>query len=115
VSRAIDTCRSDFDASQFSRNSNASRWSDLAMTNPDRTELFSALADLSRRYPHWRIGQLLANVAGWADAEIWDAEDDQLLAAIRAHLGSSTFSKASPATPNLEISPTVPDVIVPKG
>ena len=36
------------------------------MTDPDRAELFAALAELSRRYPHWRVGQLVANVAGWA-------------------------------------------------
>ena len=51
------------------------------MTDHDRGELFTALAELARRYPHWRIGQLVANVAGWADAEVWDAEDLQLLSA----------------------------------
>ena len=49
----------------------------------NRAELFAALAKLSRRYPHWRIGQLVANAAGWADAEVWDAEDGELLAAVR--------------------------------
>jgi hypothetical protein len=58
------------------------------MTEHDREELFMALAELGRRYPHWRVGQLVANVAGWADAEVWDAEDAQLLAAVRAHLGT---------------------------
>jgi hypothetical protein len=62
------------------------------MTDADRTELFAALAALARRYPHWRVGQLIANVAGWADAEVWDAEDGQLLAAARAHLGESAGS-----------------------
>lgn len=57
------------------------------MTDFDRGELFAALSELARRYPHWRVGQLVANVAGWADAEVWDAEDTQLLAAARAHLG----------------------------
>lgn len=51
-----------------------------------RTDLLKAIADLCERYPHWRFGQLVANVAGWTDAEIWDAEDDQLLAAAKAHL-----------------------------
>ena len=32
------------------------------------------------------VGQLVANVAGWADADVWDAEDDALLAAARSHL-----------------------------
>ena len=30
-------------------------------------------------YPDWRLGRLVANVAGWADQEIWDIEDEQLL------------------------------------
>ena len=59
------------------------------MTEPERMELFTALAELSRRYPHWRIGQLVANVAGWADADIWDAEDANLLAAMQDHLTNS--------------------------
>jgi hypothetical protein len=58
------------------------------MTDPQRGEVFAALAELARRYPHWRVGQLVANVAGWADAEIWDVEDEQLLAAARAHLAT---------------------------
>ena len=52
----------------------------------DRSELFAALAELSRKYPHWRFGQLVANVAGWADVDAWDVEDEQLLAAAAAHL-----------------------------
>ncbi len=59
------------------------------MIGNERSEVFAALAELARRYPHWRIGQLVANVAGWADAEIWDADDAELLAAAREHLGMS--------------------------
>lgn len=55
----------------------------------DRSELFAALAELCRKYPHWRFGQLVANVAGWADVEAWDVEDEQLLAAVSAHLEAS--------------------------
>jgi len=58
------------------------------MTESDRGELFMKLADLSRQYPHWRIGQLIANVAGWTDADVWDVEDDQLIAAAEAHLSA---------------------------
>ena len=56
------------------------------MKNDQDTILIEALAELKRRYPHWRLGQLVANVAGWADKEIWDVEDDQLLEAALAHL-----------------------------
>ena len=64
------------------------------MTDAARAELFAALAELARRYPHWRVGQLVANVAGWADAEVWDAEDKQLLDAARAHLGEAAEAEA---------------------
>jgi hypothetical protein len=56
-----------------------------AMNEPC-TELLEAIAALHRRYPDWRLGQLIANVAGWADQEIWDVEDEQLLAAAQLHL-----------------------------
>jgi len=59
------------------------------MNHPERGESFAVLIELARRYPHWRVGQLIANVAGWADADIWDAEDGQLLSAVRIHLGES--------------------------
>ena len=59
------------------------------MSDSERTDVFAALVELSRRYPHWRVGQLVANVAGWADSDIWDAEDGPLLAAARSHLESA--------------------------
>jgi hypothetical protein len=75
------------------------------MTEQDREELFVALAELGRRYPHWRVGQLVANVAGWADTEVWDAEDVQLLAAARAHLGAEV-------RPNQALHLTPPSIAV---
>ena len=65
------------------------------MTDLERGELFSVLSELSGRYPHWRVGQLVANVAGWADAEVWDLEDGQLLSAARAHLAMSSEIRSS--------------------
>jgi hypothetical protein len=56
------------------------------MTAENRAALHQALSDLWNRYPDWRFGQLVSNVAGWADADIWDVEDDPLLAALRSHL-----------------------------
>ena len=56
----------------------------------DRSELFAALAELCAKYPHWRFGQLVANVSDWADVEVWDVEDDQLLTAALSHLGTQT-------------------------
>ena len=64
------------------------------MNNQERSELLATVSDLCERYPHWRLGQLIANVAGWADQEIWDAEDHQLLAAARSHLSQLTPREA---------------------
>jgi hypothetical protein len=69
------------------------------MTENKRTEVFAALAELARRYPHWRLGQLVANVAGWADTEVWDVEDEQLLAAARAHLESLSGQNGGKPSP----------------
>jgi hypothetical protein len=52
----------------------------------DRAALFESLAELCRRYPDWRFGQLVSNVSGWADVDLWDVEDEQLLDAARSHL-----------------------------
>lgn len=60
------------------------------MNTEPRAELVAAIAALCQRYPQWRFGQLVANVAGWADQEIWDVEDEQLLQAARLHLEQST-------------------------
>ena len=55
-------------------------------TGQDRTDLLAAVAELCRKYPDWRLGQLIANIAGWTDQDVWDVEDAQLLEAARAHL-----------------------------
>jgi hypothetical protein len=56
------------------------------MSQEQGQALMAAITELQRRYPNWRLGQLIANIAGWADQEVWDVEDDQLLAAARSHL-----------------------------
>ena len=63
--------------------------------NKERVDLLAALAELSQRYPDWRLGQLVANVAGWADQEIWDVEDEQLLEALQLHLRQFAASAAT--------------------
>jgi hypothetical protein len=65
------------------------------MNTEQRTELLAAVAELSHRYPDWRLGQLIANVAGWADKEIWDVEDDQLMTAARSHLQQKRLTAES--------------------
>jgi hypothetical protein len=53
------------------------------MNSQQRTELLEIISEQGRRYSDWRMGQL---IAGWADQEIWDAEDEQLLKAAQLHL-----------------------------
>ncbi|GEM_PF-1123646 len=56
------------------------------MNNHNRADLLVTFTELCQRYPNWRFGQLVANVAGWADADVWDVEDEQLLQAARMHM-----------------------------
>lgn len=58
-----------------------------------RADLLAAIMQLCERHPNWRLGQLVANVAGWADQEIWDVEDGQLLEAARQHLEQLELSR----------------------
>lgn len=56
------------------------------MKDESADELLAAIAELRARYPHWRLGQLIANVADWAEQSIWDIEDQSLRDAARTHL-----------------------------
>ena len=63
------------------------------MSNQPRAELLAAIAELCQRYPNWRFGQLIANVSGWADQDVWDVADEQLLEAARSHLQNLSDKK----------------------
>jgi len=67
----------------------------FAMNNQLRAELLAAIAELCQQYPDWRLGQLIASVAGWADQGVWDVEDEQLLEAALLHLQQSVPSPRS--------------------
>jgi hypothetical protein len=60
--------------------------------NAPREELLRLLAELSDVDPELRLGQLIANLATLAQGAkpeaIWDAEDEELLAAARRLLGN---------------------------
>ena len=64
-----------------------------------RLEVLSALEELGRLRPEWRLGQMLANLAmtaGRLDAGgVWDLEDEEALAATRELLGQ--YSEVEPA------------------
>jgi hypothetical protein len=56
------------------------------MNERSQLSLLQALMELRKHYPHWRFGQLVSNVSGWADADLWDVEDERLLDAVNSHL-----------------------------
>ena len=57
---------------------------------PIRQELLSILAELSAACPEMRFGQLIANLStlakGLSSEDLWDAEDEELLAAAKKQL-----------------------------
>jgi hypothetical protein len=60
------------------------------MMNPVRQELLAALAELSASCPEMRFGQLIANLStlarGLSAEGLWDAGDEELLAAARKQI-----------------------------
>jgi hypothetical protein len=71
------------------------------MMNPIRRELLNVLAELSTACPEMRFGQLIANLStlarGLSAEGIWDAEDEELLAAARKQLAYFSERKADVA------------------
>jgi len=68
---------------------------------PIRREILQLLETMSERYPEWRLGQMVANVAAWArqpsdpnDSGVWDVEDEEFIAALRAHLARREAAQA---------------------
>ncbi|SRR6266545_1128827 len=53
---------------------------------PGRLDLIRLMGQLHQRYSGWRFGELVAKVAGWSHVPLYDAEDEQLLAAGYQHL-----------------------------
>lgn len=62
--------------------------------NASDDELFSVIREMREKYPNWRFGQLVANLASWARGadknHVWDVEDSELLEAARRHLQRKT-------------------------
>ena len=62
------------------------------MTNLElKQDILRAMADLIDHNPDLRFGQLIANLAviarGPTPEAIWEMEDDELLEAIKSHIG----------------------------
>ncbi|MBX9582961.1 MAG: hypothetical protein K2X87_21865 [Gemmataceae bacterium] len=58
------------------------------MSEPTLRELCDTLIEIRRRFPDWRFGQLVSNMASSAGGtmRVWDVEDDALLAAAQRFL-----------------------------
>jgi uncharacterized protein YihD (DUF1040 family) len=51
--------------------------------------VLQAIEEIWQAHPDWRLGQLLCNLAAWADPTpdaLWDIEDDVLVAEVKRHL-----------------------------
>lgn len=68
-----------------------------------RAELLSALAELGRIRPQWRLGQTLANLAMTAGRTsaggVWDLEDEEALAAAHSLIQQHSESKVDASEP----------------
>ena len=62
-------------------------------------ELLAILSELRRWHPEWRIGQLVGNVSYWArgakTGAVWDVEDEEFIAAARAHIAQHKDGKGT--------------------
>jgi hypothetical protein len=71
------------------------------MTKSTRSELLATIAELSEMAPELRMGQLIANLATLARGAkveaVWDAEDEELLAAAK-RLRENYRARSQPVT-----------------
>lgn len=57
------------------------------MRAPDRIpRVFAEVERVWRLHPDMRLGQLIVNVATWADKPVWDIEEDVLTSEIDRHV-----------------------------
>jgi hypothetical protein len=75
------------------------------MTMRVRQDILQILSELSEECPDLRFGQLVANLSylakGPANEAIWDVEDEEFLAAARAHLYNRTGKDTAPSNESL--------------
>jgi hypothetical protein len=55
-----------------------------------REETIKKVMELWDKYPDWRLGQLLCNVATWSrgpdKSTVWDVTNNEIIDAINSHL-----------------------------
>jgi hypothetical protein len=76
----------------------------MRSTDQTRSELLSALSELGRLHPQWRLGQTLANLATTAGrleaSGVWDLEDEEALAAAKSLIAESADENPAAAVPD---------------
>jgi hypothetical protein len=69
------------------------------MRDPNRIPLvLQEIERFWRLHPDWRLGQLICNLAAWADPTqniVWDVEDEVLVAEAQHHLEQNAASAAA--------------------
>ena len=63
-------------------------------------DLLAALAEVRAIFPDWRMGQMIANLtqAAGREGDVWDVEDEELLAAARRLIEQNRSRLAVPAS-----------------
>ncbi len=68
------------------------------MRDPNRiSAVLGSLESIWRSHPDWRLGQLIANIATWAEQDVWNIEEDALTAEIERHLKQTQIAEADKA------------------
>lgn len=69
------------------------------MRDPKRIPLvLQEIERIWRAHPDWRLGQLVCNLAAWADPTqniVWDVEDEVLVAEVQRHLEQNAETVAA--------------------
>jgi len=72
------------------------------MRDPNRIgSVLHAVEKIWRLYPDMRLGQLVTNLADWAEESVWDIEEDALVAEIERHLDNSERTRNGVAATRL--------------
>ena len=64
------------------------------MTTETREQLITVLAEIARRCPNLRYGQLVENMAALTNTDAWDIEDGELLGAAKQFLENAAIPPA---------------------
>jgi hypothetical protein len=73
-------------------------WRFGAMNTDTRERLIDVLAEIARRCPNLRYGQLVENMAGLTNVDTWDIEDDELLRAASQFLETAAIPLSAKET-----------------